>query len=201
MKIVEFECERELDCAASVGVWNYWDMEHPQFVHSGMHGQDLIYETKDFNAGICWMINPMLPFIRSSSVQVIIRHDENTFVNISNYFGVPSVVSYKITEPRKDHSVYKMKYTFYLTGWRVIWAPLVKYFLPKWNLRTWTEDLPLKIRRQKVLRMGFKDFVGLPDNIEDRFYEGPLESKIPLNRPPGSPVDNEAFTSRILSKS
>ena len=197
MKVIEYECQRELNCAASVGIWNYLDVEHPEFVHAGMDTFDMVYETTDFNVGICRVINPMFPILRSSSVQVIIRHDENTFVNVSNFFGAPSVVTYKITEPRKDHSVYKMKYTFFLSGWRVLWAPLMKFFLPKWNERTWTEDLPLKIRRQKVLRMGFKDFVGLPEKIEDRFYEGPLESKFPLYRLPGSPVDKTIFKNKI----
>ena len=60
--------------------------------------------------------------------------------------------------------------------------PIIKYLIPKWNERTWQEDLPLKLRRQKVKRMNFKDFKGLPNKIKDRRFTGPIDFKLPINR-------------------
>ena len=30
--------------------------------------------------------------------------------------------------------------------------------VPKWNEKVWKEDYPIKIRRQKVIDLNFKDF-------------------------------------------
>ena len=48
--------------------------------------------------------------------------------------------------------------------------------------RTWNEDLPLKLRRQKVKRMNFKDFKGLPNKIINRKFTGPISFKLPIKR-------------------
>jgi hypothetical protein len=40
-----------------------------------------------------------------------------------------------------------------------------------------------------MLRHGFRDFVGLPDRVEDRRYDGPLECRLPIPRLPDSPVN------------
>ena len=37
--------------------------------------------------------------------------------------------------------------------------------------KVWDEDYNIKIRRQKMLDMNFRDFVGLPKNIEERFFK------------------------------
>ena len=65
----------------------------------------------------------------------------------------------------------------------------MKKAMPWWNKRQWVEDLELKKRRQKVLRLGFKDFQGLPKKISNRYYDGLLECKLPIRRLPGSAVD------------
>ena len=53
------------------------------------------------------------------------------------------------------------------------------------------EDLPLKIRRQKVLRNNFKDFYGLPKKMQDREYHEVIEDiKLPVKRPRKSSRDN-----------
>ena len=65
---------------------------------------------------------------------------------------------------------------------RAILYPLIKLMIPKWNEATWNEDLPLKLRRQKVKRMNFKDFKGLPKKIKDRKFSGKIDFKLPITR-------------------
>ena len=48
------------------------------------------------------------------------------------------------------------------------------WLIRRWNEKVWQEDLPLKLRRQKVMRNGFVDFSGLPEKIIDRKREGVL---------------------------
>ena len=63
--------------------------------------------------------------------------------------------------------------------------------IPKWNEKVWLEDLPIKIRRQKVLNMNFKDFEGLPEKINEREKNKNenLSFKLPLPRPKNSSRD------------
>ena len=46
-----------------------------------------------------------------------------------------------------------------------------------------------KIRRQKILDMNFKDFVGLPEKITDRTNNSKKEFKLPIPRPKNSTRD------------
>ena len=47
------------------------------------------------------------------------------------------------------------------------------------------EDLSLKLRRQKVMESGLKDFNGLPENIEDRFKDCHKTHNFTVPRPIG----------------
>ena len=58
-----------------------------------------------------------------------------------------------------------------------------------WNERVWLEDLSLKLRRHRVLRWGFRDFVGFPDGVDDRVSDEIFEQRLPVSRPEGCDVD------------
>ena len=85
-------------------------------------------------------------------------------------------------EISKDKCLVTLNYKFKLSGIQVLLYPILKILLPIWNERAWKEDLPLKERRQKVKRMNFKDFEGLPKNIEDRKFDGEINFNIPVRR-------------------
>ena len=82
-----------------------------------------------------------------------------------------------------------MNYKFYLSGWRAILRPLLKRLIPIWNEKVWQEDLPVKLRRQKVIDMGFKDFWGLPNKVEDRKPNKTFKLNLPIPRPKNSSRD------------
>ena len=65
----------------------------------------------------------------------------------------------------------------------------LKKLIPIWNEKVWLEDLPVKLRRQKVLDMNFKDFTGLPNNIEEREIKSNYKLKLPISRPKNSSRD------------
>ena len=84
-----------------------------------------------------------------------------------------------------------MNYQFYCNGWRKIFKPFIKYLMPIWNERVWQEDFNIKIRRQKMLDMNFKDFVGLPKEQKERELYNHKERKLvlPVPRPKNSSRD------------
>ena len=50
------------------------------------------------------------------------------------------------------------------------------------NERTWNKDLSLKLRRQKVKKMNFKDFKGLPKKLKDRKFSLEKDFRLPIKR-------------------
>jgi len=193
LKPLEVTIVREVEAAAAVCIWNFCDYEHPPYVHQGYPEAFIMHEQDGVAVSLTTASVPIFRFLKSAALQVSIRKDEKTFVLYSSYFGAPSITTYIFDEPRKDFTVCTMIYRFYLTGWRRLLAPALRFLLPIWNRQIWEEDLPLKLRRQKVMRMGFKDFKGLPDKIEDRHYDGPIDDSLPIVRLKGSPVDKHDF--------
>ncbi len=192
-KVLEMEFHRELDVSRSVAFWNYWDHEHLDVVHDGYRKSDILYEKNnvmlridDVNIPI-----PFIPFITLRTLIFMVQEDENTLYTYAVQMGIVSKTTIKIEEIKKDYCHFTMKYKFELNGWRAILRPLLKKLIPIWNERVWDEDLPLKIRRQKVLRNNFKDFYGLPKKMQDREYHEVIEDiKLPVKRPRKSSRDN-----------
>ena len=82
----------------------------------------------------------------------------------------------------KDKCSVSVNYKFKFLGLQILLYPLIKFLIQRWNDRTWHEDLPLKLRRQRVKRMNFKDFKGLPNKIKERKFSGPIDFKLPISR-------------------
>ena len=186
MKVIEINCRQQCGCSASVGMWNYWDAEHPAILHEGFKSFDPIYESSTATAHLVSMKSPISQMLTVNSMVVQLLVDENTIRLFNVMLGVPVLSTIKITETRKDYSVFEMRYQYIFRGWRKFFLPIIEPVLRRlvifWNKRQWEEDLPVKLRRQKVLRMGFKDFKGLPDQVSDRQYDGPIECSLPVPR-------------------
>ena len=78
----------------------------------------------------------------------------------------------------------------------------LKKLIPKWNERVWQEDINLKLRRQKVKDMGFKDFIGLNDDREKRVAQDNQTENIilPIPRPTNSTRDLHPFSIKNKNK-
>ncbi len=184
LKVVERTFTRAGDAGRAAVLWNYWDHEHLVVVHQNYTDARIIYENDTMAALLLTYRLPVFSFVKSHSLNVMVQHGPNVIkaVNIG-LFGVPVLTTITIEEAPRDHSTIRITYRFFLLGWRVLLAPLLGRMIPRWNERVWQEDLPLKRRRQKVLRLGFKDFYGLPERPEDRRFDGDLEfTKLPLSR-------------------
>ena len=90
-----------------------------------------------------------------------------------------------------------MNYKFHLEGWKVIFKPILKILIKKWNEKVWLEDLPVKLRRQKVLEMNFKDFTGLPVETKERVNGVIKDLKLPIPRPINSNRDQHIFKKEL----
>ena len=188
-KILEVSINKEINCSAEVAWWNYWDHEHVDVVHDAYKKSDILYDDKNFMFRIDEIKIPKIPFLTSKTSIFMVQHDKNTIFQFAVQFGIISKTTIKILSIERSICSINMNYKFYLNGWRIILKPILKKLIPIWNERVWNEDLPVKLRRQKVIDMNFKDFHGLPQNIHERKYEGPINFKLPILRSKNSRCD------------
>ena len=125
---------------------------------------------------------PLIPFLKVSTIDMTVLKDKNTVCTYGFQFGIPSLSTTKYTSISKNKCVVEQNYKFVFSGIKILLYPLIKFLIPRWNERTWKEDLPLKLRRQKVKRMNFKDFKGLPKKLRDRKFKGNDDFKLPIKR-------------------
>lgn len=189
-EILEVSIDKTIECSKEVAQWNYWDHEHLDIVHSSYSQSDILYDKKNFLFRIDSIKIPFIPFVKFMTPIFMVQHDEDTTVTYAIQFGVLSKTTITIKSLEKSKCKINMNYQFHLKGWKKILKPILKKLIPVWNERVWLEDYPIKIRRQKVLDMNFKDFVGLPKDVKDRMsQEYKKELKLPIPRPKNSTRD------------
>ena len=189
--ILEIEIQKEINCSKQVALWNYWDHEHLDEVHDGYKKSNILYDKKNFMFRIDEIKVPLIPLITFSTPIFMVQDNENDLVVYAIQMGVLSKTVITINEITERKCKIKMNYKFYLNGWRMLLKPILKILIPKWNQKVWDEDYSIKIRRQKMLDMNFRDFVGLPKNIEERFFKNIKQDKfeLPIPRPKNSSRD------------
>tara|TARA_B100000686_G_C16413530_1_gene773437 strand:+ start:52 stop:654 length:603 start_codon:yes stop_codon:yes gene_type:complete len=192
-KIIEVSIKKKVNCSKDVAFWNYWDHEHLDVVHKGYKKSDIMYDSKNFLFRFDDIRIPGLSFLATKTPIFMVQHDQNTLLTYSAPFGVISVTIIKIKEISKKSCSINMTYKFWLEGWKKILGPFLKIMIPKWNERVWNEDLPIKLRRQKVVNLNFKDFVGLPNKTSKRNNKGSYELSLPLPRSKNSTRDQHPF--------
>jgi hypothetical protein len=192
--ILEVEINRSIECSAEVAKWNYWDHEHLDIVHGGYKTVDVLYDDDNFAFGYSKIKVPVIPFFYTKSPLFLVQHDDNTQYTFAIQLGVLSKTTITINPISNSSCKITMNYKFYLDGWRTLLRPVLKKLIPIWNKKVWEEDYDLKIRRQKVLQMGFKDFWGLPD-YEERTKDHKInELKLPVPRPRNSSRDRHPLS-------
>ena len=183
MKILDITFKRKVNCSANVCLWNHWDHDHINYVHKGFYNESEIFYEDDRVVLFYHKLKiPLIPFFTVNTLDLTALKNKNTVCTYGFQFGVPSLSTATYKDIGKDKCLVNVNYKFKFSGLRILLYPLIKFLLPRWNNRTWHEDLPLKLRRQKVKRMNFKDFKGLPNKIKERKFFGTIDFKIPITR-------------------
>ncbi len=200
--ILEVEIKKEIKCSKEVALWNYWDHEHLDVIHDGYKDSNILYDKNNFMFRID-NIKVFIPFLKFLTPIFMVQHDENTIINFAVQMGVISKTTITTKKLTESSCQITMNYKFYLNGWRKILRPILKIMIPKWNEKVWLEDLPVKLRRQKVLEMNFRDFKGLPKKISQRLKseEDNISFKLPIPRPLNSSRDLHPLSVKFREKS
>jgi len=183
MKILDVTFKRKVNCSANVCKWNHWDHDHLHHTHKSFYKKAQIFYEDDRVVFIWHVMQvPLIPFLKVSTYDFTVLKDKNTVVTYGFQFGVPSCSTATYKDITKDKCSVRVNYKFQFSGLNIFLYPLIKLMIPRWNQETWNEDLPLKSRRQKILRMNFKDFHGLPKRTKDRKFSGKIDFKLPIRR-------------------
>ena len=183
MKILSVTFKRKVNCSASVCKWNHLDHDHINYTHKGIYNNSEIFYEDDRVVLFYHSLNiPLIPFIKVNTFDLTVLKDKNTVCTYGFQFGISSLSIARYKDIGKDKCLVEVNYKFKFTGLRILLYPLIKFLIPKWNERTWQEDLPLKLRRQKVKRLNFKDFTGMPKKMKDRKFNGKIDFKLPITR-------------------
>lgn len=193
--ILEIKNEKIGNYSAEIAKWNYWDHEHLDVVHQGYTDSDILYEKDNIMFGIHKIKAPLIPFITIQTPIFLVQYDDETMYTIVQQLGVVSKTTIKIYPISENQCKIEMNYKFYLNGWRKLLKPVLKKLVPIWSERVYKEDLPLKLRRQKFLKMGFKDFKGMPP-LEARQNSLLKKTTLPIPRPKNSSRDKHPLKIR-----
>ncbi len=203
-KLLKIELERFSSVSPEINVWNIFDSEHPPFMHSkrktgeGMDPSYMLYENNQMNVTLDTQRFPIFSFLRYRSIMVHIATEDNSVIQYSSFFGVPTLQKYTAMAIENGKTRFHIEVIFYLTGFWKLLAPIIRKYLTYWLSNTWDEDLVMKERRQKFLNFGFRDMRGLPENVSDR--TGPVQKfKLPLPRAQNE-VDSHPFCFRNINK-
>ena len=195
--VLEVEIYKTINCSKEVAFWNYWDHEHLDVVHSGYKKSDILYDRNNFMFRVDKIKLPIIPFFKLTTPIFMVQHNENTLFSHAVQLGIISKTTITINELSKTSCEIIMNYKFYLDGWRKFLKPFLKLMIPKWNEQVWLEDYPVKIRRQKILDMNFKDFKGLPNDINERkTNKNNYIFNLPIPRPKNSSRDRHPLSIR-----
>jgi len=184
--LLELEFCREINCSKETVLWNYWDHEHLTEMHDGYISSDIMYEKGNILFRVDSIKFSMIPFLSSKTPIFMSQHDENTLIVYAIQFSVISKTTIQVEELEVYKTKINMNYKFYLNGWRIVLKPILKKFIKRWNDRVWIEDLEIKQRRDKFIKLGFKDFSGMPIKISDRKAPNNKKFKLPIARPKNS---------------
>ena len=170
----------------NVCLWNTWDHEHLHFVHKQFRSAHMMFESPHCAILKTKVSIPIIP-IPMSCTHCLFQL-ENQDVQVIDFlpFGVTSKLKMEFREidSKKTELIntYQLEFPFIFFPLKFI----LKKIINKWNANNWEEDMPLKIRRQEAVDLGFRDFKGI-----DHRLAGQNKLVLPLGRTPDSIISND----------
>ena len=204
MTVLYSESTREMDCPREVVIWNYFDHEHVVGTHYKNYNHVRVLAEED---GWCLVDRAYkLPIInlKTSSVgfmQLVDPHHIKSYqMGTMGLLLDQDIYFEDLPNGRcRVKGTYRLEVPNALRFLQPLWARITK----RWFDLTWDEDAPMRLRRWKVWKLGFRDFRGIPyiNNKTNRPKDDEVRPyPIELPTPKITPIKGEGI-SRIFSKS
>lgn len=193
MRYLKVVCNNIVNASAEVVKWNSWDGEHLKSVHNAYSNPKSLYSIPGSSLFTDSFKIPFLP-LRLRSFVFTAQHDDYNQVSYASNILFLAKNNIKLIPLSNCKTKVEVTYEFEANFFISLFFPIIKKMIIKWNKVVWLEDLPLKLRRQKALEYGFKDWIGLPKHIADRKdISKTYKCEIPVQRPTKLEQDNHPF--------
>ena len=165
----------------------YLGSRAPYFVHKQFQASKLLYEDANVALIQTKIKIPFLPIYLNSLHTMTSLKGGDVMVIDNLPFGVLSKLEmqYIELEPKKTRLI--NSYSLDLPVFFYPFKSLIPILVRKWNDTNWSEDLPIKIRRQQAVDIGFTDFLGKNRDSSRQ----PARLKLPLPRTKDSILNAE----------
>lgn len=175
--------ELEMDCAKDIVIWNYYDHEHVVGTHYKQYTAARVIAEKDDWCLVERSYRIPIFRIKNRSLGMMYRESEDIFRSLQ--YGAFGTVFYQklwIKEIDADRCLVGSSYEVEIPKiFKPVFPVIQKLFqrmMKKWFHAVWEEDAPMRLRRAQVLKLGFRDFVGI-DYI-NRKTQAPEKPNVPL---------------------
>ena len=185
--MIDFKITRDVDVSREVCLWNTWDHEHLYFVHKQFKFAKMLYEDSRVAFIRTSVKIPFLPIYLNALHSMTSLKGGDVMVIDTFPLGVLAKLEmrYIELEPKKTRLI-----NSYSLDLPIFFYP-IKWFIPKmiqkWSDVNWSEDLPIKTRRQQAIDIGFTDFFGKSKKNK----KGLAQLKLPLPRTKGSILNGQ----------
>jgi hypothetical protein len=153
--------EAEMDCPKEVVMWNYYDHEHLVGTHYKLYDRArVVAERDDWALVFRSKRMPLLPFHTAGvGFQYMDGNTMKSYHMDSIGFFLETEIEF-IDLP-DDRCRIRVTYRINTHPILRILEPVFKRLFKKWFWATWEEDAPMRLRRWKVHKLGFKEFSGI----------------------------------------
>ena len=197
MAFLTAKCSMDMDCPRGVVVWNYYDHEHVVGTHYKYYSAFRIIAERDD-----WCLVERyykLPIInlRASSLGFMFMESPNLIRSVQHgKLGLVLEQEIHLEDTGPESCRVTSTYTMEVPGFATVFQKLFQRVVTRWFHDTWVEDAPMRVRRWKVWKLGFRDFRGL-DYVNDK-TEKPSDAgsfrPYPVRLPvPKTPHDSPVF--------
>jgi hypothetical protein len=172
MTILRSTIEQDMECPKEVVIWNYFDHEHVVGTHY-KHYENIRVVAEHDQWAFCerdFKI-PLVPFrVVSRNMMALVSPNKMLSYHLAS-FGVMHEQEYTFVDLGPEKCRVVLRSQMRVPSLPGFLEPLAQKWYEgmcrKWFYATWDEDVPMRDRRWKVWKLGFRNFVGI-DYIKDK---------------------------------
>jgi hypothetical protein len=162
MAVLTAKCALDMDCPKEVVVWNYYDHEHVVGTHYKYYSAFKILAERDDWCLIARYYKLPIIRLRTSSIGFMYMESPNLIRSIQHgKLGLVLDQRIQLDDLDGERCRVTCSYTVEVPGFARVFQPLFQRVLAQWFHDTWVEDAPMRLRRWKMWKLGFRDFRGL----------------------------------------
>ncbi len=155
-------CAREMDCPKEIVIWNYYDHEHVVGTHYKYYSHfKILAEHGDWCMVERFYKLPIIN-LKASSLGLMYMESPNVIRSIQfGKLGMQLHQEIKLDDLGPERCRVTCTYSLEVPALAKALEPLFRRVLSRWFDDTWDEDAPMRLRRWKVWKLGFRDFRGI----------------------------------------